>query len=649
MVTYKTPNVYVEEISTFPPSVAEVSTAIPAFIGYTEKAKRGSEDLTNKATRISSLLDYETLFGKAQASEFEVTANDDGIDSIVTPDLNYLMYYALRMYFDNGGGSCYIVSVGNYNETKENNNFRAGLSALEKEDEPTLIMLTDAVTLGDTDYYGLCEQALMQCNRLKDRFAIFDVMKEKVNGFREGIGTDYLKYGAAYSPYLQTSLNYYYTDDSVTVSFLDIRFEYTTDENGILVTYTGNKDDQPKVAITLDGQQNSDIDFSLDPDSKTLTIKLPQNGATVKQITDAWKEWKRIPENSNGNSFNIEKNGDGSEDISSPVSPAEPLTARYPYGYNTGLNGILVTYLGSSEGEKPKVVITVEKNQQPPVDFGIGSSGPTLTIKLNKKETAQKITEAWKEWKKDPANNTDNFEIKQSGDGRANISALNETLLTPPALEYYKTTKTDLYNKVKAELAKQRVVLPPSAAVAGVYARVDRDRGVWKAPANVSLASVLAPTEKITNEEQENLNVDPTAGKSINAIRSFTGKGTLIWGARTLAGNDNEWRYIPVRRLFNLIEESIQKATAFVVFESNNTITWLKVKSLIESYLEGLWRQGALAGSTPEQAFFVNIGLGKSMTAQDILEGRMIVEIGLAAVRPAEFIILKFSHKLQEA
>lgn len=182
-----------------------------------------------------------------------------------------------------------------------------------------------------------------------------------------------------------------------------------------------------------------------------------------------------------------------------------------------------------------------------------------------------------------------------------------------------------------------------------MYARVDRDKGVWKAPANVSLASILAPTVKISNEEQENLNIDPTAGKSINAIRSFTGKGTLIWGARTLAGNDNEWRYIPVRRLFNLIEESIQKATAFVVFESNNAITWLKVKSLIESYLEGLWRQGALAGSTPEQAYFVNIGLGKSMTAQDILEGRMIVEIGLAAVRPAEFIILKFSHKLQEA
>jgi hypothetical protein len=154
---------------------------------------------------------------------------------------------------------------------------------------------------------------------------------------------------------------------------------------------------------------------------------------------------------------------------------------------------------------------------------------------------------------------------------------------------------------------------------------------------------------KITHEQQENLNVDPTAGKSINALRAFTGKGTLAWGARTLAGNDNEWRYIPVRRLFNLIEESTQKSTAFAVFEPNDATTWLKVKAMIESYLYGLWERGALAGPTPESSYFVNVGLGKTMTAQDILEGRMIVEIGVAAVRPAEFIILRFSHQMQQA
>jgi cation diffusion facilitator CzcD-associated flavoprotein CzcO len=131
-------------------------------------------------------------------------------------------------------------------------------------------------------------------------------------------------------------------------------------------------------------------------------------------------------------------------------------------------------------------------------------------------------------------------------------------------------------------------------------------------------------------------------------VRAFTGKGTLIWGARTLAGNDNEWRFVSVRRLFNMIEESARKGTAFAVFEPNDMTTWLKVKGTIESLLYSLWERGALAGSKPEAAYFVHVGLGKTMNTQDVLEGRMIVEIGVAAVRPAEFIVLRFTHKLQE-
>jgi phage tail sheath protein FI len=216
-------------------------------------------------------------------------------------------------------------------------------------------------------------------------------------------------------------------------------------------------------------------------------------------------------------------------------------------------------------------------------------------------------------------------------------------------LESIKSSETGLYNKAKSALAEQRVKLPPSAAVAGVYARVDREQGVWKAPANVGVLAVIGPVAKITNDDQDQLNIDETGGKSINAIREFTGKGTLVWGGRTLAGNDNEWRYVSVRRLFIMIEESTQKASAFAVFEPNDQTTWLKVKAMIESYLYGLWQQGALAGAKPEDAYYVHVGLGTTMTADDILAGRMIVEIGVAAVRPAEFIILRFSHKLQTA
>ena len=145
------------------------------------------------------------------------------------------------------------------------------------------------------------------------------------------------------------------------------------------------------------------------------------------------------------------------------------------------------------------------------------------------------------------------------------------------------------------------------------------------------------------------MNVDPNAGKSINAIRTFTGKGIMVWGSRTLAGNDNEWRYVPVRRFFNFVEESSKKSTGWAVFEPNDANTWTRVRGQLDSFLNNLWRRGALAGAKPEHAYYVNVGLGLTMTAQDILEGRMIIEIGMAAVRPAEFIILRFSHKLQES
>ena len=132
--------------------------------------------------------------------------------------------------------------------------------------------------------------------------------------------------------------------------------------------------------------------------------------------------------------------------------------------------------------------------------------------------------------------------------------------------------------------------------MAGVYAAVDRTRGVWKAPANVSLADVSGVAVKVNDRMQEDLNVTST-GKSVNAIRAFTGKGSLVWGARTLAGNDNEWRYVPVRRFFNMAEESIKKATEPFVFEPNDRGTWVRVRAMIENFLTVQWRQGALAGA----------------------------------------------------
>jgi phage tail sheath protein FI len=220
------------------------------------------------------------------------------------------------------------------------------------------------------------------------------------------------------------------------------------------------------------------------------------------------------------------------------------------------------------------------------------------------------------------------------------------TALMPVAgtLSAVQTANDSLYRAVKAAIADIPVVLSPCGAIAGVYCRTDRERGVWKAPANTGISQIIGPAKAITDAVQDGLNVDPVAGKSINVIRAFTGKGTLVWGARTLDGNSSEWRYVPVRRLFLMMEESIKNATEFAVFEPNDASTWIRVKSMIENFLNNLWRQGALAGAKPEQAYQVRVGLNVTMTPLDILEGRLIIEVAVAAVRPAEFIVLRFSH-----
>ena len=548
MPVYKTPGVYVEEISTLPPSVAEVATAVPAFVGYTEIGPTDTADPV--VARITSLLEFKTQFGRSQRMKFKLNVDASGTTAVPqAPAANFALHHAVSHYFKNGGGPCYVASVGSYAALPSKARFIDGLGAIAKEDEPTLLVLTDAAcTLAAGDYYEVCAEALGQCKSLGDRFTILDVHSGKWDDFRNDPSLSInLSYGAAYHPYLQTTLGYEYDDADV--------------------------------AIVRAGAK--------------------------------------------------------------PVSVSGSLVLG-------GAAGLLVSFSGTP-GSAPAVAIVAGTKTASPL-FAV--AGQTLTLSDIKGNTGAEIATAWATWKK--TNSSAGFDLAAAGDGSAVVATADAAaapIVLPGAaadtLASIKNSETALYNAARSAIDGQRLVLPPSAAVAGVYARVDREQGVWKAPGNVGVLAVLGPVTKITNDEQDRLNVDDTAGKSINAIRAFTGKGTLVWGARTLAGNDNEWRYVSVRRLFITIEESSRKATAFAVFEANDATTWLKVKAMIESYLYGLWERGALAGPKPEAAYYVNVGLGQTMTPQDVLEGRMVVEIGIAAVRPAEFIVLRFSHKLQ--
>lgn len=194
------------------------------------------------------------------------------------------------------------------------------------------------------------------------------------------------------------------------------------------------------------------------------------------------------------------------------------------------------------------------------------------------------------------------------------------------------------YPWITIEKTRERqTVVPPCGHVAGVYANTDNTRGVHKAPANEVIRGVIEPARMITDREQESLNPD-----GINCIRAFTGRGVRIWGARTLT-SDAAWRYINVRRLFNYVERSIEVGTQWAVFEPNDYDLWARVKRDITAFLTVTWRAGMLFGRSPEQAFYVKCDEETNPPETRDL-GLLIVEIGIAPVKPAEFVVFRFSQ-----
>ena len=189
----------------------------------------------------------------------------------------------------------------------------------------------------------------------------------------------------------------------------------------------------------------------------------------------------------------------------------------------------------------------------------------------------------------------------------------------------------------------QTRIVAPSGTIAGLMAQNDVNRGVWKAPANLALQGVQGLQYDMSETDGTLLN-----SLGVNCLRPFAGRGLLVWGARTLAGGDAagaDWKYISVRRLALFIEASVDQGTKWAVFEPNAEFLWGKLRGSVGNFLTGLWRAGALMGLKPAEAFFVKCGLGTTMTQQDIDNGRVIIEIGIATVRPAEFIILRIGQQ----
>ena len=181
------------------------------------------------------------------------------------------------------------------------------------------------------------------------------------------------------------------------------------------------------------------------------------------------------------------------------------------------------------------------------------------------------------------------------------------------------------------------LAIPPSGHMAGIYARTDTQRGVHKAPANEVVMGAVGVELNVTKGEQDGLN--PIG---INCLRAFPGRGLRVWGARTLS-SDPSWRYINVRRLFNFVEASIEGGTQWVVFEPNDQDLWARVRRDVSAFLRNVWRGGALFGATPEEAFYVKCD--EELNPIEVRDaGQLIIEVGLAPVKPAEFVIFRISQ-----
>lgn len=577
-----TPGVSVEEITKLPYSIALIDTAIPVFIGYTDQIPEGYDindntnaininNNTNKNLKISSLLEYEDKFGKAKLESIQLKDTKEKGLTVVTPEAQFLMYYSLQMYFANGGGPCYIISVGTYASASTGVQLSSLINGLDKVDtikaikDPILLVFPDAVSLTEPSFYELYNYTIGELET-KNRFAILDTYEGNsttIGNFRAGVSST--NHAAAYFPHLKTILNYSFDEDKT-------------------ITHAG---------LQEEGQESDDLYAGEIAAIKVLrdlaSVEISNESVNGFVLADLLSQAIAITEE-------IYENADSKDALKEAINDSKDVVDAI-YG------GIIDDF---------KI----------PEDLKVDT--PIFRGEFDDLIDA----------------------IRLSIDKVGNANGLT--------LKNLQASDSLLYNQIKEAIRSLQVVLPPSSAIAGVYGRVDSIRGVWKAPANVSLSYVTEPTEKVSENEQSDLNIH-NSGKSINAVRAFTGKGNLIWGARTLDGKDkkadgkdNEWKYIHVRRYYDMIQQSISKALERFIDEPNTSHTWLRAKTMLENFLNQQWMEGALAGSTPKEAYEVKV-YGTEDPVTKNITNPMNVEIKIALVCPAEFIILNFSHKLQQS
>lgn len=617
MSPMKTPGVYIPEKNTIPNSVIEAATAVPAFIGYTEKASNGETTLTNIPFKINSLAEYEKHFGGAPKTKFslkEETKDNDNSSSITTD----LKKYSNQTFLNN-------IKISTLND-----------------------FLRTAVQ-AQTEWENAADEKI---EMLKKSYA--EKYENAVNHISEylhsvGIFTDALKSFTIESASVDNSISFQISDIKAT---LVAPAKKATDlskqiDNLIasLKEYNFTSFDDKQYSI-----QRSD--------HYTLYYNLQfffANGGGPSYIVSVGGYDKELNRDTMINA------------IDTLLQEREPTMVIIPESVNLSEQEcydvqnsaadhcgniqnritIMNVYNGYKDRKDPSgdaIATFREKTVTPFLNYSTAYYPWLNTSIVSEKDISfENIVE------KDIAV-LQALLILSAPDLDSDITRINSVTSTKDSKAINETlfNQHPLYSRMIKEMTCQINLLPPAAAMAGIYTLTDNTREVWKAPANIALSNVISTAVNISNIQQEDLNA-PLDGKAMNAIRSFAGEGILVWGARTLDANSLDWKYINVRRTMIMLEESIKNTFKTFIFEPNTVTTWVFINSMIRNFLTGIWKRGGLAGPNPDEAFSVHIGLGDTMNPEDILEGIMRLTVCVAIIRPAEFIEITFQQQMQKS
>jgi len=661
----KTPGVYIKETNNFPPSIVEESTAVPVFIGFTAivPVATTAPFAPVNDVLITNMLDFIEAFGNKYPVEYTVEVNTA---EVITPDRNFYLYDSLDLYFRNGGGPCYVISAGAFMPAPASfqTAIEEAIAKIDKVGGATIIVVPDlhiksdgVEVFSESDYGSMASEILNVCGEEQDKFALFDYHTPATStiDMRSELSplSGNLKYGALYYPWLKNGKNFPVAYENLasapastiptTTATGSAVLTESIDEINDELGHLENKLSLNEISISAlnekyDGLLTAYADAAAAGKRGALTNIFMFLHNLIAQLEE-------VESQVNANSPFLASIAQ-LKDTPSFIAEIQKLI-RFVHLLKTLNPGALSTlyvddavtnwvepsdnnWINISPATHTYAAVEALINFIKDVDFE--DTGVTGTPNKSRDQILSEFN----------AGLFVDFQLIF-----ASIASLADGLNQRKSqLERRLFSEDPMYITIQNAVNACMKQIPSQGAIAGIYCANDRSRGVWKSPANMAVQGIEKPLVEVSNREQDGLNVDPLTGKSINVIRTFTGKGPLVWGARTLAGNDNEWRYISVRRFFNFAEESIGKSLQAFVFEPNTVLTWVKIKAMITSFLVNQWQAGALTGATLNEAFFVKVD-EETTSPADIANGIVNIQIGLAVARPAEFIILEFSHHLK--